>query len=112
MLTLIKKNRKLFGLIMLIFTILAFYYTTYGVVSPKSEFYVNDYANVLTNETENYIIKVGKALKEDGLVGEVAPKIQNISMGQDNILDSKEISYWLESLKLQFFKELNDKNSE
>lgn len=63
-------------------------------------------------ETENYIIKVGKALKEDGLVGEVAPKIQNVSMGQDNILDSKEISYWLESLKLQFFKELNDKNSE
>ena len=61
-------------------------------------------------ETENYIIKVGKALKEDGLVGEVAPKIQNISMVQDNILDSKEISYWLESLKYQFFKELNDKN--
>ena len=32
------KNKKLFGLIMLIFTILAFYYTTYAVVSPKTNF--------------------------------------------------------------------------
>ena len=50
------KNKKLFGLIMLIFTILAFYYTTYAVVSPKTNFYVNDYADVLSEETENYIL--------------------------------------------------------
>ena len=50
------KNKKFFGLIMLIFTILAFYYTTSAVVSPKSNFYVNDYADVLSKETENYIL--------------------------------------------------------
>ena len=50
------KNKKFFGLIMLIFTILAFYYTTYAVVSPKTNFYVNDYADVLSEETENYIL--------------------------------------------------------
>ena len=45
------KNKKLFGLIMLIFTILAFYYTTYAVVSPKTNFYVNDYADVLSEQS-------------------------------------------------------------
>ena len=63
MLTLTKKNIKFFGLIMLIFTILAFYYTTYAIVSPKSEFYVNDYANVLTTETEDYIINTNIELQ-------------------------------------------------
>ena len=52
------KNKKFFGLIMLIFTILAFYYTTSAVVSPKSNFYVNDYADVLSEETENYILRI------------------------------------------------------
>ena len=56
MLTLIKNNKKFIGIIMLIFCILAFYYPTLAVVSPTSEFYVNDYANVLTTETEQYIM--------------------------------------------------------
>ena len=56
MLVLIKNNKKLIGLIMLIFCILAFYNPVFAVVTPTSEFYVNDYANVLTQETEQYII--------------------------------------------------------
>ncbi len=58
------KNKKFFGLIMLIFIILAFYYTTYAVVNFTDKNYVNDYANVLTAETENYIINANKELEE------------------------------------------------
>ena len=50
-------NKKIIKIIMLIFCILAFYYTmSYAVVEPTSNFYVNDYANVLTPETEDYIM--------------------------------------------------------
>lgn len=35
---------------------------TFAIVNPTSEFYVNDYANILSNETESYIIKVNESL--------------------------------------------------
>lgn len=56
MLTLIKKSKVFIGTIMLIFFILASSYSTFAVVEPTSDFYVNDYANVLSNATEQYII--------------------------------------------------------
>ena len=50
-------NKKIIKIIMLIFCILAFYYTkSNAMVKPTSDFYVNDYANVLTDETERYIL--------------------------------------------------------
>ncbi len=55
MLTLNKKVKKI---IMLIFFILAFYcIKSNAVVKPTSNFYVNDYANVLSAETERYILQ-------------------------------------------------------
>ena len=50
-------NKKFFRIIMLIFLILAFYSANVkAIVKPTSEFYVNDYANVLSKETKEYII--------------------------------------------------------
>ena len=53
---LVSIKKKLIGIIMLILYILAFYYPTFAIVSQTSQFYVNDYANVLTPQTEQYII--------------------------------------------------------
>ncbi len=36
----------------------------FALVNPTSAFYVNDYANVLSEETENYIIKMSSSLEE------------------------------------------------
>ena len=50
-------NKKVLKIIMLIFCILAFYYSNVqAVVSPTSNFYVNDYADVLSKQTEEYIM--------------------------------------------------------
>ena len=73
------KNKKLFGLIMLIFTILAFYYTTYAVVSPKTNFYVNDYADVLSEETENYILNSNIDLQSKTKAQIVVVTVQSLS---------------------------------
>lgn len=49
---------------MLLFCIILFIcnITVFAVVSPTSAFYVNDYARLLSNETENYIINTNKSL--------------------------------------------------
>ena len=50
-------NKRILKIIMLIFIILAFYYqTAKAVVEPTNMFYVNDYANVLSSETKEYIM--------------------------------------------------------
>ena len=56
-------NKKVLKIIMLIFCILAFYYSNVqAVVSPTSNFYVNDYADVLSKETEDYIMNTNVEL--------------------------------------------------
>ena len=57
-------NKKILKIIMLIFCILAFYYTSVqAVVDQTSNFYVNDYANVLSKETEEYIMNTNVELE-------------------------------------------------
>ncbi len=57
-------NKKILKIIMLIFCILAFYYTNVqAVVDPTPDFYVNDYANVLTKETKEYIMNTNVELE-------------------------------------------------
>ncbi len=57
-------NKKIFKIIMLIFCILAFYYTNVqAVVDPTPDFYVNDYANVLSENTKEYIMNTNVELE-------------------------------------------------
>lgn len=50
--------------LLLIFVLLSFF-TPYcnAVVNPTSKFYVNDYAGILNNETENYIVNTNQSLQ-------------------------------------------------
>ena len=38
--------------------------TVFAIVDPTSDFYVNDYANILSEETENYIIEKSAKLND------------------------------------------------
>ncbi len=58
-------NKKSKFIILLVLIIMIFISTpAYGIVSKTSEFYVNDSANLLSSDTENYIINMNKALEE------------------------------------------------
>ena len=54
-------------LILLLLFILFFTFNVSAMVKPTSEFYVNDYANILSSETEEYIVsKSSKLASVDG----------------------------------------------
>ena len=48
--------KKKFILIILFNLILLFPFNVWGLVNPTSEFYVKDYADILDDETEEYIV--------------------------------------------------------
>ena len=56
---------------------------TFAIVNPTSEFYVNDYANILSNETESYIIKVNESLYSQTESQVVVVTVQDL--GEKNI---------------------------
>lgn len=62
MLTLTKKNNilKIFAIVFVL--ILLIHTSSFAIVSPTNEFYVNDYANLLNTETKEYIINTNKNL--------------------------------------------------
>lgn len=99
MLTLIKNNKKFIGIIMLIFCILAFYYPTLAVVEPTNQFYVNDYANVLTTETEQYIMNMNIELNNKTKAQIVVVTV--------NTLEGKSIEEYATELSRKF--EIGDK---
>ena len=54
-----------------------------AIVSPTKEFYINDYANILSSETEEYILKRSLALNEvDGtqIVVVTVPNLEGMSL--------------------------------
>ena len=57
MLVLNKKNiiNKIIVIFLIFIVLLGI--KSFAVVKPTDEFYVNDYANLLNNDTKNYIIK-------------------------------------------------------
>ena len=62
--TSIQYNKKIkYVLIFLITIIILLGNNSYAIVSKTSEFFVNDSANLLSNETEDYIINMNKALE-------------------------------------------------
>lgn len=60
----VKFTAILVMLFIAIFNISAFAKT--GIPLPTSRFFINDYANVIDSETENYIYETGKAYNENG----------------------------------------------
>lgn len=62
--TSIQYNKKIkYVLIFLITIIILLGNNSYAIVSKTSEFFVNDSAKLLSNETEDYIINMNKALE-------------------------------------------------
>lgn len=68
MLSLVNKNKIIKRIYFVFFIILSFtlFFNSAkaDVISPTDEFYVNDYANVLSEETENYIINTNVELEK------------------------------------------------
>lgn len=59
-----KKQSKVIVWLVLLICIIGISISSYAVVKPTNEFYVNDYANVLSKETENYIISTNVELQK------------------------------------------------
>ena len=60
MLTLTKKISIILSFILL--SVCLFSSNSFAIVQPSYEFYVNDTANILSSDTENYIIDINKKL--------------------------------------------------
>ena len=61
-----KKNTPTLGGVGIIFSVLItslFTINSLAIVSPTREYYVNDYANLSSNETEQYIINTNLNLE-------------------------------------------------
>lgn len=61
---LISKEKKIIIFLITIIIIVGncLFNNSYAIVSKTNEFYINDSANIISNETENYIINVNKKL--------------------------------------------------
>ena len=58
----LNKKKIIVKSIILFIIINTFTISSLAVVSPTTDFYVNDYAGLLDNETKNYIINANKSL--------------------------------------------------
>ena len=57
-------NKKLIIIFSVIILFCVFFSKSYAIVSKTSKFYVNDSANILSNESENYIVNMNRQLEE------------------------------------------------
>ena len=74
--------KKKFILIILFNLILLFPFNVWGLVNPTSEFYVNDYADILDDETEEYIVSHSKYLESKTGAQIVVVTVKNLE-GKD-----------------------------
>jgi len=70
------KKTKIF-LIILIFLLLITSYS-FAIVKPTTNFYVNDYANLLSSETENYIMSINQTLNSKTKAQVVVVTVKNL----------------------------------
>jgi len=70
-----KKTRIFLILFIFLFLIVS---NVYAVVKPTSNFYVNDYANLLSSETENYIMSVNQSLNSKTKAQVVVVTVKNL----------------------------------
>ena len=76
-------SNKIKYLLFLSIFFLVFHIDVHALVSPTSEFYVNDYAGILSDELENYIIDKSKVLDNtDGtqIVVVTVPNLEGMSL--------------------------------
>lgn len=72
-------NKKIkYILILAIFSIVLVTNSSYAIVSQTKEFYVNDSANLLSAETEDYIINMNKTLEKQTGAQIVVVTVQNL----------------------------------
>lgn len=78
--TLMKLNKKIKLIISLVIIILILNLasTSYGIVSKTSEFYVNDSANLIDANNEDYIINMNKSLEEKTGAQIVVVTVENL----------------------------------
>lgn len=57
-------NKKLIFVVSVMVLLCTIFSKSYAIVSKTSEFYVNDSANVLNNDAENYIVNMNRQLEE------------------------------------------------
>jgi len=70
------KKAKIF-LIILIFLLLITSYS-FAIVKPTTNFYVNDYANLLSSETENYIMSINQTSNSKTKAQVVVVTVENL----------------------------------
>lgn len=72
-------SRKGLSVVLIIFLfILLLSPKVFAVVKPTSNFYINDYANLLSSETENYIMSVNQNLNAQTKAQVVVVTVQNL----------------------------------
>ena len=72
-------NKKIkYILILAIFSIVLVTNSSYAIVSQTRDFYVNDSANLLSDETEDYIINMNKTLEEQTGAQIVVVTVKNL----------------------------------
>ena len=69
-------------LVSLLVSFLLFPSHVWALVSPTEEFYVNDYANILSTETENYIVSKSQNLEKQTGAQIVVVTVENLE-GED-----------------------------
>jgi len=70
------KKAKILLIILLFVLLIAS--NVFAVVKPTSNFYVNDYANLLSSETENYIMSVNQSLHSQTKAQVVVVTVKNL----------------------------------
>ncbi len=76
--TSIQFNKKIIIFVIAIIMLLAFSNSSFAIVSQTREFYVNDSANLLEDDTKEYIINMNKKLEEKTGAQIVVVTIQNL----------------------------------
>lgn len=76
--TSIQYNKKIIIYVVTIITFFIFSNTAFALISQTREFYVNDSANLLEEDTEKYLINMNKKLEEQTGVQIVVVTVQNL----------------------------------
>ena len=73
-------KKKIFSKIFIgiLFVLVVLSTNIFAIVKPTSNFYVNDYANLLSSETENYIMNINQSLNSKTKAQVVVVTVQNL----------------------------------
>ena len=95
MLTLNKRIVKIFIIFILLFNLILT--NSYAIVGKSYEFYVNDTANILESEIEDYIIKINEELESKTgaqIVVVTVTSLEGMSIEDYSITLARNYRYW------------------